>query len=146
MKIESAEAQKKYGITTSHEIMDNGELRFRLRSGDGSAYIRTVSGDSGEWQNSHYHKDVLETYIVQKEWMAIAELDGAEMKIKIYKEDEIVTTRKEIAHNVYLPSAAVIHTIKHGNSIGQDWYSSISLDKRTKNLTETEILKIASSR
>lgn len=29
------------GVTTLHEEMDNGELRFRLRFGDGSSYIRT---------------------------------------------------------------------------------------------------------
>ena len=31
------------GVTTLHEEMDNGELRFRLRASDGSSYIRTRS-------------------------------------------------------------------------------------------------------
>ena len=31
------------GVTTLHEEMDNGELRFRLRARDGSSYIRTQS-------------------------------------------------------------------------------------------------------
>ena len=41
------------GVTTLHEEMDNGELRFRLRFGDGSSYIRTQAAlQSSGWQIS----------------------------------------------------------------------------------------------
>lgn len=61
------------GTTVNKEVMDNGEVRTRLISADNSAYIRTEASDNGGWQNSHYHLEHEETYIVQKGWVGFAE-------------------------------------------------------------------------
>ncbi|MGC9494176.1 hypothetical protein, partial [Vibrio genomosp. F10] len=49
------EASDKYGVSIRHGKMNtNGELRFRLLSTDGSAYIKTVTTSESEgWQNPH---------------------------------------------------------------------------------------------
>jgi hypothetical protein len=44
---------RQHDVTTLHEAMPNGELRFRLIGPDGSSYIRTVASPMGAWQNSH---------------------------------------------------------------------------------------------
>lgn len=139
-KITDEDAGKVYGITTKHEIMDNGELRFRMLSDDGSAYIRTVAGDTGAWQNSHYHKQVKETYIVQEGWFAYAELIDGKLVGHVYERDGSVTTQPNIVHNVYLPKGAVIHTVKHGNTRDRDWWASEQFDRMTKNISE-EVLR-----
>lgn len=139
-KISDAEAEVR-GIWTSHEIMDNGELRYRLLSEDGSAYIRTVSGTQGAWQNSHHHKSVKETYIVQDGWMAYAELREGLLVGRVYEKDASVTTQPGIVHNVYLPKKAVIHTVKHGIALEHDWHRSDEFDEMTKILLEEDIKK-----
>ena len=59
-------AEMQYGIVTKYTIMPtNQEARFRLNCNDGTAYIRTqTQNEAAGWQNSHYHKGLLETYIV----------------------------------------------------------------------------------
>lgn len=140
-KITNEDASRIYGIDTKHEIMENGELRFRLLSEDGSAYIRTVSGDAGAWQNSHFHKQVRETYIVQEGWIAYAELINGVLVGHVYRKDETVTTQPNIIHNVYLPKGAIIHTVKHGNTKDRDWWASEQFDDITKNITEDVLIK-----
>lgn len=139
--------QNELGITCNHEVMPNGESRNRMnfQNGDvaGNAYILTSREhcDDGGWQNSHYHKWVLETYIVQKEWMASAILDftGALM-VTVHEAGDVFTTELGQDHNVYLPSGAVIHTVKHGKTDGgPDWHASPKLDALTKHLSETDI-------
>jgi hypothetical protein len=140
----SADMASELGIGTSHSRMDNGELRFRLVAKDGSSYIRTeASADSG-WQNSHYHKGLHETYIVQDKWLAFAELNGDEVRLWIMKPGDVYTTRTGVSHNVYLPAHAVLHTVKHGGDGDGDWFGDPALDSLTKHLSEAEIL--ASSR
>lgn len=139
-KIAVDEAERLYGVTCPHERMPNGELRFRLASSDGSAYIKTVSTPNSGWQNSHYHKHVYETYIVQSGWMALASLRDGRIVIEKFTQGDVVTTKLDEPHNVYLPANAVIHTVKHGRSEVRDWWPVAELDGRTKNLTEAEIL------
>ena len=59
-----AELADEYGIETHHERMPNGELRFRLYDRDGNGYVHHRRPD-GAWQNSHYHHQIRETYIVE---------------------------------------------------------------------------------
>ena len=128
------------GVGTSHSRMDNGELRYRLVAKDGSSYIRTEASADGGWQNSHYHKSVSETYIVQDKWLAFAERDGGDMRLWIMQAGDTYTTRTGVSHNVYLPSHAVLHTVKHGgDGEGGDWFSDPVLDSLTKHLSEAEI-------
>jgi hypothetical protein len=124
--------------------MNNGELRYRLLASDGSAYSRTEASADGGWQNSHHHEKVLETYIVQHKWLALAELDGDDLRLRIMHPDDTYTTRVGVPHNVYLPGYAVIHTVKHGGAGGSDdWFSDPRLDARTKHLSEDQILGLA---
>lgn len=128
------------GISVGFEKMPNGELRFRLKSSDGSAYIRTESSESSGWQNSHYHHGIQETYIVQQGWMVLAEwIDNAVVFTK-FTESQITTTKPMVPHNVYLPASTVIHTVKHGSTSKSDWHSFEELDRLTKNICEDELL------
>lgn len=136
------DAKSQYGITTNHEEIDDTELRFRLVSNDGSAYIRTVACDKGRWQKSHFHKAVRETYIVQQGWMAMASLRNGNLLVNRYEVGEMVTTEPYIRHNIYLPAHAIIHTVKHGHADKNDKFEAPDLDVLTKNITEEYLMKI----
>jgi hypothetical protein len=137
----STDLASELGISTSHSRMDNGELRYRLVAKDGSSYIRTEASAGGGWQNSHYHKILHETYIVEDKWLAFAEPAGDELRLWIMRPGDIYTTRVGVSHNVYLPPHAVLHTVKHGGSGEEgDWFSDPALDSLTKHLSEAEIL------
>lgn len=141
MEAFTPEVAEQYGVAASHGRMDNGELRYRLISTDGSAYVRVEASAEGGWQNSHYHNAVLETYIIQKGWAAFVELDNDGLTWRIMQPGDVYTTRREVSHNVYLPGHAVIHVVKHGgNGQDNDWFSNEILDSRTKHLLEPEIL------
>ena len=128
-----------HGISTNHEIMDNGELRFRLVSSDGSCYIRTVAPEKGVWQNSHHHATISETAIVQKGWVAFAEYINEKLVLRKIETGEMFTTKPGVPHNMYLPKNSVIHCVKHGDCSVNDWIASPVLDKLTKSLTEKDL-------
>lgn len=141
--ISAKAAEQFYGISSSHSEMPNGEYRFRLNSkGDGTAYIRTVASNEGGWQNAHFHTHVFETYIVQKGWVGYAELVENTVRISIFQAGSLFTTRAGVIHNVYMPAKAVIHTVKHGESAGEDRFESEEtrrFTQDTKRLTEQDI-------
>ena len=141
----NAEQCAELDITFPCNRMDNGEYRFRVMKGGnhGYGYILTMmpKDQPGEWQNSHHHEKAMETYIVQEGWIASARLlpDGF-ADIEVYRTGESFMTKPGEAHNVYMPSGAVIHTIKHGQLTGQkDWFASPELDELTKGLNEIQI-------
>lgn len=122
-------AKEKYGICIKHGQMEtNNELRFRLNCSDGSAYIRTQTSDKSDgWQNVHYHKQVRETYIVEQGWIGYIEIKDGKIRSKKYKAGDLFTTIPGIAHNIYMPVKAIIHTVKHGAGelLGEgqsDWF------------------------
>lgn len=127
--------------------MDNGEQRYSVRMPDGSAWILTIAGETGGWQNAHYHKGVRETYVVQSGWMAFASItDEGKYLIDIYQSGDVVSSQPLQNHNVYLPAGAVIHTVKHGQAIGNpdkkgnDWFPANStFDEWTKGLGEDDL-------
>ncbi|MBR0830649.1 hypothetical protein JQ596_34600 [Bradyrhizobium manausense] len=131
------------GVHTRHEQMDNGEYRFRLTATDGSAYSRTVGGDRGAWQNSHFHEQVRETYIVQSGWMAFAQRIEQGVTLQVYRPGQLLTTEPRVSHNVYLPAGAVIHTVKYGEATGSDWHADAELDRATKAVTEDQMVRAA---
>lgn len=136
----SVDQAQEYGVTAKHNRMDNGELRYRIVATDGSSYVRVEATEDSGWQNSHYHNAVLETYIIQKEWAALVELDNGEAVYRIMQPGDVYTTRPGISHNVYLPAHAVIHVVKHGDTAaGDDWHSDEILDSRTKCVSEEQI-------
>jgi mannose-6-phosphate isomerase-like protein (cupin superfamily) len=130
------------GIRTRHERMDNGEFRFRLLAGDGSAYIRTVAGPAGAWQNSHYHNEVRETYIVQRGWAALVELVDGAVVWHMLAPGDVCTTRPLVPHNLYLPAGAATHTVKHGRGQPDDWHPCPELDALVKPLSEDAVRAI----
>lgn len=127
-RIEQPELSQ-YGMETLHHLMDNGERRFRLRSSDGSSYIRTEASDDSGWQKSHYHKTLQELYLVQKGWVLLAELRDENLTIKKYEENEFFISEPMIPHNIFMGPYAVTHTIKYGNGDGNDWNASEELDR-----------------
>ncbi len=135
----SAEDVAKHGIVMSHELMDNGELRFRLKASDGTGYIRTEAGKNGQWQSSHFHKTTREIYIVQRSWMCMAIYDNGKLTLRIYHEGEYTEVEPMTAHNVFLPEGAITHTVKFGNADAEDWRFFPELDPMTRGLSEEDI-------
>ena len=147
-RIDEAEAAER-GIFTGHSEMPNGEVRFRLRSRDGTAYIRTEAvtapiSETEGWQSSHLHKAVQETYIVQTGRMALVEIvEPGQVRTRIFSAGGIVTTQPGVAHNVFLFPGAVIHTVKHGEDGDlQDKHDTPALDEITRHLTIAEIIAL----
>jgi mannose-6-phosphate isomerase-like protein (cupin superfamily) len=144
--ISTERAQRDHGITTDHECMENGELRFRLIGNDGSSYSRTVASKDGAWQNSHSHAAFQELYLVEFGWMALATPARSAISphIQILYPGNVCVTPVGQVHNVYLPGNAVIHTIRFGVRGPQPrWEPEPSFDLQTKCLSETEILSRA---
>ena len=131
------------GVWIEHSEMPNGEFRFRLKHRDGTAYSRTEATENSGWQNSHFHRSIRETYIVQRGRMAFAELVDGALKLRIFGPNEICTTEPCVSHNVYLYPNSVIHTVKHGEAGDHaDWHASPTLDAKTRDLDEAEIMRL----
>ncbi|HLU23865.1 hypothetical protein [Lederbergia graminis] len=141
----SLEEAHSSGIDVNFEQMMNGEKRYRLVASDGSSYCRTVGSEQGAWQNSHYHKYVSELYLVQFGWIGYAEIDkNGDLKVHILHENEIVTVKPYVHHNIYMPANSVTHTIKYGSSGEEiDWFPSKELDIFTKNISEKDLLQLS---
>src|ERR1700739_1987317 len=100
---------REHGVWAEHTKMPNGELRFRLKHRDGTAYIRTEASDDSGWQKSHYHRTVRETYIVQRGQIALAELIDSERRIRVFDAGEMFTTEPGVPHNIYMFGNSIIH-------------------------------------
>lgn len=134
------ELAKGLGIITNHEIMDNGEKRFRLNSSDGSSYIKTVASSIGSWQNSHFHKNLREIYVVQSGWIGFADIINDKLRIRILFEDDFCLSEPNVPHNIFMSSDSIVHTIKYGTSADTDWNAFPQLDDMTKNLDSSYLL------
>lgn len=149
-EISPKNAQERYGISTAHQIMPNGEIRFRLVDRNGIGYMRTEAGRTGAWQNSHLHKHMKETYVVQAGWIAVAQLSGdGKVEIKVFREGDVWTASPGVAHNIYMPAGSITHVVKHGAGTMDDWATSEAtelLDRLSKLLLEFDILRIAGGR
>lgn len=144
LTIEECTAQ---GIVFPSALMVNGEYRFRCRDQKGGwSYIMTkMLENESNWQNSHFHKGLTETYIVQKGWIGFAsKREGEEMTMRIFKAGEMISIEPYRFHNIYMSPGSVTHTIKHGDcSVANDWFENLPLDSLVKHLTETDIIKLA---
>jgi len=116
--------------------MDNGEHRFRCmdnspNAGWGYVLIKMPANSFG-WQNSHHHKGIIETYVVQKGWIGFAELlNDGNVKMSVYRPGELFTVIPGHDHNVFMSAGAVIHIVKHGDcSVLNDWFASPELDAK----------------
>lgn len=140
----SIEECEKLGVTYPAHRMENGERRFRCLKGtlgNGYGYILTELPDgSGGWQKSHFHKGIQETYIVQSGWIAFADMEGANLRIRIFRPGEIGTSTLREPHNIYMSGGAVVHVVKHGDtSVENDWFADTALDEHTLSLSEEDI-------
>ncbi|MEK3724707.1 hypothetical protein [Paenibacillus sp. FSL H8-0034] len=140
----SSEEARSFGIETVHQQMENGERRFRLVSSDGSSYIRTEASSVGGWQNSHYHKELTEIYIVQSGWFVYAELTSyGELSLKFIKEGEAIIFIPLVHHNLFMSPFTVTHVVKYGaGGIEVDWFASTELDKLTKHISESDLVRM----
>ncbi|MBY5945136.1 hypothetical protein [Photobacterium rosenbergii] len=101
-----------------------------MKASDGSGYIRTRYPDTeGSWQNSHFHITTFETYIVQSGMILYAELKDGEACIKEVAENEVITVKPGVHHNVYVLPNTDLHTVKHGATQAADWHASVELDR-----------------
>jgi len=129
-----------YGVSTRHNVMDNGELRFRLLGSDGSCYIRTeASGDSG-WQNSHRHSRLSELCLVQQGWVLYAELIDGQVVLNKYTAGQHYTIPPIIAHNTYMAPHTILHTIKFGDCSDPDWIAAEELDQLLRTIDVTQYI------
>lgn len=136
------------GIRFSGNIADNGEHRFRLAKGGADGGFRytlvLIPEDERGWQKSHYHERMTETRVVQKGWVALADLmpDGS-VKITVRHAGSVFTTPPGQRHNIYMSAGSVIHIVKHGDcSLGEDdWFVCPELDVQTKCLSEEDIFR-----
>ena len=126
----------KYGVKTFHQIMDNGELRFRLIGSDKSSYIRTESQNNKGWQNSHYHENTNELYLVGKGKITVAIYEDGTIKYQNYVQNEFFAIEKGTIHNVYMYPDTILHTIKYGQISENDWISFPKLDALLLNYVE----------
>ena len=142
--ISTRSARDNYGIYTDHELMPNGEARFRLLAQEGG-YIRTIASEAGKWQIAHKHKQLIETYVVESGWMGFADLVDDQLRIRVITVGGLVSSQPGESHNVYLPAGAVIHTIKSGDGVERDWDRDDSLTSLTNCLTENALVAAAVS-
>ncbi|MDR0899057.1 MAG: hypothetical protein LBM27_01715 [Lactobacillaceae bacterium] len=128
MKEISIEEAKLRGVEMVNTEMDNGEIRYRIVSDDGSSYARTVATEDSEWQNSHVHHQHQEMYVVQKGWVILAELIDHKLVQTRYKAGDYFLSKIDIPHNMYLSAGSVTHAVKFGVGEYSDWEAVPELD------------------
>ena len=130
-----------YGIRTNHEIMENGERRFRLLAPDGTSYIRNEKEGEPVWENAHYHKTIQELILVQKGSMIYVEQRENGLEYQELGPGEMVCTTPGIPHNICVGENSVTHTIKYGDCSCQDWIFCRELDEEVKKLSYEQAAK-----
>lgn len=135
-KISCGAAFEQYGVSTNHERMDNGELRFRLIGPDKSSYIRCENA-AGEpvWESSHSHAALQELVLVQSGEVVYVEYRGGRAVFQLLRPGMYVVTTPDVPHNQCLTAHAVVHTVKFGDCSNPDWIAAPQLDALTLPLT-----------
>lgn len=133
MKELSTSEALEMGVSTCHHQMDNGEKRFRLSTQFGSSYILTLSSPNAAWQNSHYHEEKREFYIVEAGWILMVMLVDEGLTIRKIGKDESVMMPVGVKHNVYIAENTIVHTVKYGTK-ETDWNACPELDELVKDI------------
>lgn len=121
-------------ILMSIEKMPNTEIRYRLKIDDNTLYSVTKSGEELAWQNSHYHKNCNELYLVQKGRILVVMQEKEKILKKIIEEGEMVVIKPNVSHNIYMFEDTETCVLKYGNVKQNDWYSDESLDSICKKI------------
>ncbi len=138
----SPQEAESLGVSTLHEEMDNGEMRFRLRARDGSSYIRTQSAPNSGWQNSHLHRQVHELNVIQQGAMVVVEEHNGALSVRVIRAGEFYLCPLNVPHNSYLAPDTVAHTVKYGTDLPDtDWVPCPHLDKLCRTLDPEALLK-----
>ena len=132
-----------FGITSSHELMENGEARFRLIGRDNSSYIRCENTGGPVWENSHSHSALKEKVIVQEGCVVFAEYRRGTARLRALLPGDWAVTVPGVPHNECLARGSVVHTVKFGDCSHPDWIASPERDALTKWLSFAEALEIA---
>ncbi len=119
-----------HNIEFSGDKMDNGETRIRLIS-DTSTYIRTETKDQVGWQNSHYHSEQTEFYLVERGEVLLAVICNGETVIKKYHRGDSFKVDPMVHHNIKMTANGLLHTVKYGGK--PDWNASPELDLCLRN-------------
>lgn len=116
-------------VTVNYEAMPSGELRYRLIGSPGGSYIRTIATSSA-WENSHFHKLLMEMYIVQQGWVIFAQyVSDTEITLTKYSAGEHFAATPLLPHNIYMSEGAITHTVKYGEADNSDWNEFKRLDE-----------------
>lgn len=128
-----SEDLSEYGVLISGDKMDNGETRIRVTSGR-SSYIRTETKDQTGWQNSHYHSEQRELYLVETGEALFAAVYNEKVVIRKYCSGDVFVVEPMIPHNVKISADGLTHTVKYGGR--PDWNAYPGLDAFLKKEAE----------
>ena len=133
----------------TQKVMPNGETRTRMRL---PSDITTTITEMPDWkwqdgvpvQEGHYHKGLMEKYIILKGWMLyVSSVVPAGYDARVAEKGEMVTFYPNEHHLVLLGPETIIQTTTYGSSMGNpkrndlDWWPSgeyykvVRLDERT---------------
>lgn len=118
-----------YGILISGNVMENGEMRFRLSSAN-SAYIRTETKDKTGWQNSHYHSEQTECFLIEKGEAVLAVIENGQVIIQRFHSGDFFCVDPMVPHNMKLSKNGVVHAVKYGGQ--PDWRACPELDEHLR--------------
>lgn len=106
----------------------NGEFRFSLRAASGNAYTRTIQPGAPAWQKDHLH-EIVEWYAVDVGWVVFAQLNPADgvCTMTRYDAGQSFETTPNEPHNLFLSTAATLHTVKYGGG-SHTWHG---IDNKT---------------
>lgn len=138
-------------VVPSFQAMENGEFRTRMTCENISnpfSYIRVEMPEKmeGGWQNAHYHRFTIETWLIEKGYqIIIEEIENSEPQIIVMRPGDIYSSSINRRHNCYVSSGAITHTIKttiaNHTDFKDDWIFAQELDEYSKKLDIISIKK-----
>ncbi len=126
------------------EYMPNGEKRGRLKISNKLVFSYTSTQKDHGWQNAHYHKYAVETYLVIKGKILVAIKNGNMIKFKQLKPGRRITIPPRVKHNIHVGKNTLFYVSKKSKEdLEDDWYSANKLDTYSKEIKHAERYKKA---
>lgn len=127
------------GVIFTKKVMDNGEIRSRIKMPDGTIVTHTKAKDWSlgvremPWQTAHLHEGLTEVYTQMEGWSAYIWKDGKDGNEKLFltilrDPGVTVTFLPQVPHVVLLGPNAFISTQLFGDTVGNpnrkgnDWW------------------------